>query len=1151
MKKLIATATALTVVAMASPAFALTAEELQVQINALMAQLQALQSQLVTVQGGTGTVSTGACAGVTFTRNLTIGSTGADVKCLQAVLNQSADTQVASSGVGSPGSETTYFGSLTKTAVVKFQNKYASEILTPLGLTAGTGYVGSSTRSKLSTMVGGVSSTPGTTPITGTGLQVSFASSNPASGTVVDGQGLAPLAAFMFVNGDSADAKITSLKFTRVGISPDSTLNNVYLFEGAVRLTDAASVASSMITFNNTAGVFMVPARSSKTIWVLADVDGAVGETVGVSLSSASSVTSTATSTSGNFPLNGNLFNLASGTGLATFVVSDTTTPTSADIDPQDDYTLFQNSVVVGTRSVWLKRIAFRVIGTINKASDVREYELLVDGVKVGSTVSSIDVNDYITFDLSANPLKLETGTRVVKVLADIIGGSNKNVYLSLRSAADVSVTDSQYNVTVKPTKVDTLTSFTVEDAGTQTINSGTLTVTKMTDSPSGNIVNNGANMMMAKFQFKAAGERVKVESLRISATVSKSTVGELRNGAVFANGAQVGSTADIADDSSTPAYTTYNFGSSLIVEPGTLTVVEVRGDVYDSDGTNNLAANDTIRINIEGGDLNNGQGMTSLVTVDAPSADVNANTLTVKEGSLSLAKNTAYASQTAVAPVYSYPLAKFNLTADTSEAVNVTTLQVDLDDVSSYTTNLYVKYGNQTGTTKSTGAATNSWSINYNLQAGQTIAIEVYGDVSNLMTAGNGIASLLVSGTTAGSATAVSTNSGNVLAGQTISFSTGSFAIAADPANPPDRVEYAMATGGLGRQVLVGRFKFTAVNDSYTIRELRAKVGSATISGAITEIILKDGALELQRRPVSDTTNTAAFFTGLNILVPANTNKILTVEMALNPDISADDGNDQQDVLVTLDDVKHATSQGVESTNTATEPTTNNLIVYQSLPMVTRVDVSNPTLANGSQTTFYSFTVKANGGQGIAIKQLKFDVTWSDGTGDSTPNLQTLKFFRGSEDITTLVAILDEDGNNVEGTTGVASLQENDSNIVVAFDTEEGISAGEERTYSLKATPQGFVPVASINGDDGVAIALAGDTAAHNGTDVYVYNPGTGIFQLATAASGTGASAYNFIWSDNSAVEHAYTSLTSTNDWANGYLVLNLPLDGESFRAP
>ncbi len=84
-----------------------------------------------------------------FAGDLSFGQTSDDVILLQKILNADRDTQVAESGPGSLGNETRYFGRATRNAVIRFQNKYARDILIPAGLVRGTGYVGVRTRQKM------------------------------------------------------------------------------------------------------------------------------------------------------------------------------------------------------------------------------------------------------------------------------------------------------------------------------------------------------------------------------------------------------------------------------------------------------------------------------------------------------------------------------------------------------------------------------------------------------------------------------------------------------------------------------------------------------------------------------------------------------------------------------------------------------------------------------------------------------------------------------------------------------------------------------------------------------------------------------------------------------------------------------------------
>lgn len=79
-----------------------------------------------------------------FGRSLKVGMSGEDVRALQRLLNDEGFT-VSDTGAGAPGQETTYFGGRTQQALIKYQNFYRADILTPVGLQFGTGYFGPST----------------------------------------------------------------------------------------------------------------------------------------------------------------------------------------------------------------------------------------------------------------------------------------------------------------------------------------------------------------------------------------------------------------------------------------------------------------------------------------------------------------------------------------------------------------------------------------------------------------------------------------------------------------------------------------------------------------------------------------------------------------------------------------------------------------------------------------------------------------------------------------------------------------------------------------------------------------------------------------------------------------------------------------------
>lgn len=91
-----------------------------------------------------------------FTRDLFVGATGEDVRCLQVYLNTAGNARIASTGAGAPGSETTTYGGLTASAVARWQAAN--------GIGGPNGNFGPASRAKYNALVGGGVVTPAPTP---------------------------------------------------------------------------------------------------------------------------------------------------------------------------------------------------------------------------------------------------------------------------------------------------------------------------------------------------------------------------------------------------------------------------------------------------------------------------------------------------------------------------------------------------------------------------------------------------------------------------------------------------------------------------------------------------------------------------------------------------------------------------------------------------------------------------------------------------------------------------------------------------------------------------------------------------------------------------------------------------------------------------
>jgi len=121
------------------------------KMQALLAQIEALKKEIARVQAilaarAAAPRTAFSCAAITADLYLGVQNNN-QIVCLQEFLRSQGSL------IYPGGLITGNFDAATRAAVVRFQEKYTAEILAPLGLKSGTGYVGASTRAKINRLI--------------------------------------------------------------------------------------------------------------------------------------------------------------------------------------------------------------------------------------------------------------------------------------------------------------------------------------------------------------------------------------------------------------------------------------------------------------------------------------------------------------------------------------------------------------------------------------------------------------------------------------------------------------------------------------------------------------------------------------------------------------------------------------------------------------------------------------------------------------------------------------------------------------------------------------------------------------------------------------------------------------------------------------
>ncbi|MBV9349731.1 MAG: hypothetical protein JO026_03190 [Patescibacteria group bacterium] len=394
----------------------------------------------------------------TWAQNLKVGSTGTSVQNLQLFLNGDIETRIAASGPGSPGMETTRYGSLTAKAVSKFQEKYAADILVPSDLTQGTGTVGAMTRAKLNQLCSlpavppalGATSTPPQIATSSTDMLTITVGTQPAH-TIAPANALyVPFTTVTFSAG-SKDVTVHGVTIERVGVGSDSAFYDVgFLDPTGVEFSFGYLNAKHQVVLHDP---FTIPAGTSQTYTIVGDMNVDLsandGEMPALQLDSIQ----TDSPVSGSLPIRG-----TSQSVNASLVIGNADTTLAPD-DPHGDQTRYIQDTGVRFAGIRIEAGSAENLrlGSINweqtgsaASSDLANLATVVKGVSYPAETQD---GRYYTSVFPDNGIPINKGESIDAVLkGDLTGsGANRTVKFDLYYASDIGLTGESYGFGIAP----------------------------------------------------------------------------------------------------------------------------------------------------------------------------------------------------------------------------------------------------------------------------------------------------------------------------------------------------------------------------------------------------------------------------------------------------------------------------------------------------------------------------------------------------------------------------------------------------------------------------------------------------------------------------------------------------------------------------
>ena len=1150
--KAIAIATAVTITGAAAFMPLVASADL---ISDLQAQIAALQAQLLALSAGTPAASSSACS---FTKDLTVGSRGDDVKCLQESL--------ISAGHLAAGLNTAYFGNLTKAAVSKWQAS--------AGVSPTAGYFGSKSRAAYGAMAPVASVPAAGTPAAGTpavvvpagsGLSVSGVADQPASTLAPANAARLPFTKVVFTASGDGDVMVKSITVERQGLADDVAFDGIILLdENGIQVGLAKTLNALHRALLNQS--FTVKAGTSRTMLIAANMGtpltnqaGQVAKLAVVAVDAGSTVVSGLSSA---IVGNGQTINSTLSIGTLTSGTRGVLDPGAAraalEVGVKDFYASAVRFTVGSNEPISVKQVRWYQAGSAG-ASDLTNVKAVVKGVSYDTVLS--DDGKYYTATLGSG-IDFDKGAAVeLAVKTDVTSGSDRTINFDLQRRVDVVAIGKTYGYYLTAANGSSAaaadsgnlsSSEPFYDSFKHTISKGTLRAEKSNSVAAGNVPVDVTDASLGAFAFEAKGENAQVSNFVLNFTFTGTgTSSNVTNVSLY------DSTGAIVAGPKDPASGIVTWTDSWTIPVG-LKTYTVKGKLSTTFVTDDKVTVSTLPANMTV------KGETTGLTITATPGLVSGNTQTVKGASLTVNVSQTPAAQNVVRGVNGFTFANYQFDASASgEDVRVTSavFRDVLDAAGSgnevntcqlFDGTLALNTGNNVANPTDPSGTTNDVTFTLDnhliVPKGTTKVVTLKCNI--LAAAGSATTHQWGLVNTAGNIVSTGKDTGVAItevmtaaSGQTMTIQTGgTLTITHDVSSPGERFGIAGKT-----DIMLAVLKLEAKHEAVTMNQLALTLASSTASTSdISKVTLWDGATQVGSAIFSGTnTRATSTFTG-TFTVPKDSIKLLTVKgdlASLGLNQPATRGHL---ITVNYDGDATTTTKGTgESSGTTVNPATGGdsaatgVRLVRSYPTLERMAVQSNTLSDG-EMTMYQFKITADAAGDVGLAKMSFKV--SSTTAATTSAIKLFAYADSSLSVPAYATnpIHSRNVANLNQTTWGTQAGTIATPLAVFFfnpvtttnpantsSTSEAVNipAGATRYFVLRGS------VTNSKAGDSINVALQGDAAVVSNTNLVGR-------QTADAVAGGAITDMDFIWSPNTTT----TSATTTNDWTNGYLVPGLP---------